>query len=172
MTEILPFAPLISLVCNLQIYTCFTSYDEKKKKNTQTKFYQWPTFLPNLLFFPETFFSSASSTIPYNGENNRIKKVPRMSFQLPHRMINFFLLYHLLPWVPLTGFDSAFPSFASGNHKSQQRFIIFNLQCRLHRDYLWFTNLTIRCILNKENENTANFSSPKMTYIKFAKQFF
>ena len=41
-------------------------------------FYQWPTFLPNLLFFPETFFSSASSTIPYNGENNSVKKVPRM----------------------------------------------------------------------------------------------
>ena len=87
-TEIFLFTPLISLVCNLQIYTYFTSYD--KKKNTQTKFYQLPTFLPNLLFFPETFFSSASSTIPYNGENNSVKKVPRMSFQLSHRMINFF----------------------------------------------------------------------------------
>ena len=69
-TEIFLFTPLISLVCNLQIYTYFTSYD--KKKNTQTKFYQLPTFLPNLLFFPETFFSSASSTIPYNRENNSV----------------------------------------------------------------------------------------------------
>lgn len=44
-TEILPFTPLISLVCNLQIYTCFTSYDEKKRTLRQC-------FTSDLPFYP------------------------------------------------------------------------------------------------------------------------
>ena len=85
-TEILPFTPLISLVCNLQIYTCFTSYDEKKRTLRKCFTSDLP-FYPISCSFLRLF--SPQHPLPYP-TIEKIIQLPRMSFQLPHRMINFF----------------------------------------------------------------------------------
>ena len=130
MTEILPFTPLISLVCNLQIYTCFTSYDEKKRTLRQCFTSDLP-FYPISCSFLRLF--SPQHPLPYPTMEKIIQSKRYLGCHFNY-LIGWLFLYCILSYLEFLWLALISPSPHS------------HLEIINHGKYLSFSTYSVDCI--------------------------